>query len=254
MDILILIPARSGSTRIENKNIKILGDKPLVGHVITAAKESGAGRVVVSTNSEEIANIARRFKAEVPFLRPQELSDTHALSLWCILHALRWFKENENWIPEIVAFCPPTNPFVKKETIKSMCSILLKRKEVNSIVTISSPSAHPFTIVKPLKDGKLQIGVISIDGKTINDIERSQDWPVVWQGRPTCRVTRSIFFFSLLNNKKNIPQVHYNKTYDINNCIAYKIDRLESFDINDEYDWLIAEQIIKITKKGKKIL
>jgi len=241
---LILIPARSGSTRVKDKNIRKLGDKPLVGHIIKAAKESGMGRVVVSTNSESIANIAKDLGAEVPFLRPEEYSDDHASSLWCVLHALTWFKENESWIPEVVAFCPPTNPFLKKETIKSMCQILLERKEANSIVTIAKPETHPFTIVKPLEDGSLQIGVIPIEGKTVHDIERSQDWPTVWHGSAACRMSKSSYFLSLLGHKK-ITDLS-GKTYDVNNCLGYKIGQAESFDIDENCDWLMAEQISKI--------
>lgn len=247
---LILIPARSGSTRVKGKNIRVLGEKPLIGHVITAARESGAGRVVVSTNDEEIAGIAKKYGAAIPFLRPAELSDAHASSVWCILHALQWFKDNENWIPEIVAFCPPTNPFLKKETITIMSQTLLERKDVNSIVTIAEAATHPFTIVGVADDGRLRIGVIPIGGKTIRDIERSQDWPSAWQGSAACRMTRSAFFFSLLNGKKSVRDVNYGKTYDADNCMGYKIDKLENCDIDDESDWLMAEQLIKAARSG----
>lgn len=248
MDTLILIPARSGSTRVKGKNIRVLGDNPLVGHVITSARESGAGRVVVSTNDEEIAGIAGRCGAEIPFLRPAELSDAHASSVWCILHALQWFKDKENWTPEIIAFCPPTNPFLKKETIKNMAQTLKGRKDVNSIVTIAEAATHPFTIVGVAPDGRLKIGVIPMEGKTIRDLERSQDWPPAWQGSAACRMTRSAFFFSLMNGKTSIKDVNYGKTYDVDNCMGYKIDKLENCDIDDESDWMMAEQLIKSTR------
>ncbi len=243
---LILIPARSGSSRVSGKNLRDLKDRPLISHIITAAKESGIGRVVVSTDSREIASAAENYGAEAPFLRPLELSINTAPSLWCILHALKWFKENENWIPEVVAFCPPTNPFTKKETIANMYRALTDRKDINSIVTIAQPLSHPFTLVKILSDNRLQVGPIAIDGKTILDIERSQDWPVVWEGSAACRMTKSAFFISLLDKAQYQITDLFGKTYDVDSCIGYKIDRFESFDINDENDWFIAEQIIKI--------
>ena len=244
MSNLILIPARSGSTRVRDKNVRMLGGKPLVAHAVGAAVDSGAGRVVVSTDSEEIAAIAAAYGAETPFLRPKELSDAHASSTWCILHALQWFRENEEWEPDIVAFCPPTNPFLRPSSVREMCETLAKRNDVNSIVTVARPEIHPFTIVKRGPDDRLEVGVVSIDGKTILDLERSQDWPQVWYGAAACRATRCSFFFGLLEGVKATTDVTYGKTYDVDSSIGYTIDVIESFDIDDEADWALAEQII----------
>ena len=246
---MILIPARSGSTRVNNKNIRVFGDKPLVGHIIASAKESNIGRVIVSTNSNEIAEVARSYGADVPFLRPREFSDEYASSVWCILHALEWFKEKENWVPEIVAFCPPTNPFLSYQTIKDMVGLLYQTDKVNSIVTITEPQDHPFGIVNLEKDNKLIIGLLSIEGKTIKDIERSQDWPKVWKGSAACRITRSSFFFSLMDNSKSIKNIKYTNTYDRNNCIGFKIDYLQNFDIDTELDWLLGEHLYVAAKQ-----
>lgn len=239
MNNLILIPARSGSTRVKNKNIKNLGDKPLIGHIITSAVRSQAGRVVVSTNSPQIADIAEDYGAETPFMRPEDLSTHVASSLSVILHALEWFKNNENWTPDIIAFCPPTNPFTKSETIRNMVGILRNAPRFNSIVTITEPDTHPFKIVHLRADGKIENGVITIDGKNINDIERSQDWPRVWEGSPACRMSRSRYFLNLYAEKGN------KKTYDIKNCLGYKIDRYEAFDIDIEEDFMLAEKIMR---------
>jgi CMP-N-acetylneuraminic acid synthetase len=239
---LILIPARSGSTRVKDKNVRRLGDRPLLGHVVDAAAQSRAGRVVVSTDSSDIAEMARRFGAETPFLRPKDLSHAHASSVWCILHALEWFGLNEAWEPEIVAFCPPTNPFLSPTTVARMCEILAQREDVNSIVTIAPANTHPFTIVRVGEADRLEIGVVAIDGKTILDIERSQDWPRVWRGSAACRASRTRFFTGLRGSKP-ITAVSYGKTYDIQNAIAYEIDAFEAFDIDDEDDWLMAEHL-----------
>jgi N-acylneuraminate cytidylyltransferase/CMP-N,N'-diacetyllegionaminic acid synthase len=245
MDTLILIPARSGSTRVKGKNIKKLGGKPLLGHVASAAVASRVGRVVVSTNSKQISELAKDHGAEAPFLRPAELSGAEAPSIWAILHALEWFRDNENWVPDILAFCPPTNPFIQPATIRSMCEILVGRDDANSIVTIAKPETHPFTIVRLLEGDRLENAIIAIDGKTINDVERSQDFPIVWAGSPACRITRSTFFFGLLKKVKELTGVTYNKTYDVNNCLGYKIPKFEALDIDDYDDWLLAEQVIK---------
>jgi N-acylneuraminate cytidylyltransferase/CMP-N,N'-diacetyllegionaminic acid synthase len=239
-ELLILIPARSASTRVKDKNTRVLGDRPLIGHIISSAIKSGSGRVVVSTNSREIAEIANRFGAQTPFMRPQELSASNSASVWVILHALAWFEENEKWSPDIVAFCPPTNPFTGEATISAMLLELKKNPDVNSIVTITSPKTHPFRIVKQGADKKLRIGVASIESKTINDIERSQDWPVVWEGSPSCRMTRTRFFKNLLDKHNDIQAIS-SKTYDVENCIGFQIDAREAFDIDVESDWEMAQ-------------
>ena len=243
MESLLLIPARSHSSRVINKNIKLMGKKPLVGYVVSSAVKSNSGRVVVSTNSKTIAEISNKFGAETPFLRPEEFCGNEASSLWVILHALSWFKKNENWIPDIVAYCPPTNPFTRYETISSMYSLFKKESEWNSIVTISKPKTHPFRIVQRGEKGKLEIGVVSIKGKRINDIERSQNYPIVWEGSPACRMTRTCYFWDLLSLHGKITDIT-GKTYDINNSIGYEIGIFESYDMDDEVDWKIAESFL----------
>jgi len=231
---LILIPARGGSTRVKDKNIRLLGGKPLVQHTIESALKSISGRVVVSTNSAEIASIARSCGAEVPFTRPAELASSTASSLSVIYHVLDWFKNNENWIPEFVLLCPPTNPFRTSETIKEMLKKLKQCPDINSIVTVTVPATHPFSIVREQQNGKFGDGVISIDGKTINDLERKQEWPKVWEGSPACRITRTDYFVKTRKSGKI-------RTYDSNNFIGYEISKREALDIDTEDDLFLAE-------------
>ena len=242
---LILIPARSGSTRVINKNIRDLGGKSLVTHTIESSLDSTSGRVVVSTNSEEISAIARLSGAEVPFLRPDELSTAEASSLSVIYHALDWFRDNEQWVPDLVMFRPPTNPFLPANTMRKMVEMINKNPDVNSIVTITEASTHPFKIIHEQPDGRLKNGVITIEGKTINDIERSQDWPEVWEGCPACRITRTSYFIQDRNG-------HSHKTYDVDNFIGFKISNEEACDIDNPLDFLIAESIYQSYKEKKE--
>lgn len=241
VDNLILIPARSGSTRVANKNIRELGGKPLVIHTIESSLDSTSGRVVVSTNSKEISSITRLSGAEVPFLRSDELSTAEASSLAVIYHTLDWFRDNEQWVPDLVIFCPPTNPFLRSNTIRKMVERINGRPNVNSIVTITKTSSHPFKIVQEQPDGRLKNGVVAIDGKTINDIERSQDWPEVWEGSAACRTTRTSYFIQNRNDRSH-------KTYDVDNFIGFKISNEEACDINNPLDFLIAESIYQSYK------
>jgi CMP-N-acetylneuraminic acid synthetase len=245
MNNLILIPARGGSTRVLNKNIRMLGGKPLVAHAIENALHAKSGRVVVTTNSKEIADIAVQYGAEVPFMRPEELSIATATSISAIIHALMWFREQENWQPDLLAFIPPTNPLTRPVTIRNMFLRLQEKSHSNSIVTITKPKTHPFRIVKQLEDGTVENGIVSLDGKTINDIERSQEWPLVWEGSPACRLTRTSYFIDRIESAVD-PYAIKSKTFDNQNCLGYEISEKEAFDIDDASDFLMAEILFKI--------
>jgi CMP-N-acetylneuraminic acid synthetase len=244
MSVLILIPARAGSTRVKNKNLRTIKDIPLVAHVIQKAVDSQIGRVVVSTNSTEIKSVAQQFGAEVPFLRPDALSTASASSLSCILHTLHWFQENENWSPEMVAFCPPTNPFWKAQTLQHMRQMLLNQPKYNSAVTITACQTHPFRVVRLHPDNRLENGIIEIEGKSINDIERSQDWPETWEGSPACRFSKSSYFLKQLEGDDDFLSIQ-GKTYDTENCLGYPISSLEAWDIDEENDFLLAQKLIE---------
>lgn len=239
---LILIPARGGSTRVKGKNTKLLGGKPLVGHVISAAVASGAGRVVVSTNSRDIAAVARRFGAEVPFLRPDALSGAKATSISALLHALEWFRDNENWSPELTAFCPPTNPFTGAATIGDMFASLARKTDFNSVVTVTKPPLHPFSLVRRDGGGRLVIDAITVEGKNANNVERSQDMPEFWQRTGGCSITRTRFF-GVVSGADTAPaksaSIH---VFDCENCFGHEIGAAEALDIDTLEDWERAEQ------------
>ena len=123
-NIVALIPARSGSKGVPNKNILPLAEFPLIAYSIKAALKSKLiDRVIVSTDSEEYATIARKYGAEVPFLRPAELSGDKATDTEFFKHAIDWFKNNEGEVPEYFAHLRPTtplrNPLVIDAALKS---------------------------------------------------------------------------------------------------------------------------------------
>jgi CMP-N-acetylneuraminic acid synthetase len=242
MSRLVLIPARGGSTRVLNKNLRELAGKPLLAHVIEAACGTDA-RVLVSTNSPDIAEVAQRHGAEVPFLRPDSLATATSSSLSAIVHTLLTLQSRGAPLPELLAFCPPTNPFLRTETLQRMFDTLQARPDCNSIVTIVPPATHPFRIVRKSADGRVQNGVIAIDGKTINDIERSQDWPRVWEGSPACRMTRTRYFLDRIAGAPD-PYALSGKTYDVDNCIGYEIPAEEGFDIDEERDLALARLLM----------
>ena len=99
--VFAIIPARSGSKGVKNKNIRLLNGYPMIAYTIAAAKLSeNIDRVIVSTDSEQYAEIAQKYGAEVPFLRPAEISGDTSADIEFMQHAINWFYENEGKVPE----------------------------------------------------------------------------------------------------------------------------------------------------------
>jgi len=118
MSTVAIIPARGGSKRIPRKNIKEFCGKPMIAWSIEAARQSGCfDRIVVSTDDAEIAEVARQFGAEIPFMRPSSLSDDYTGTLPVISHAVEWLSDNGS--PVFEACCLyATAPFVSSEDLK----------------------------------------------------------------------------------------------------------------------------------------
>ena len=115
---LAVIPARGGSKRIPRKNIKEFCGKPIIAWSIMAARDSGCfDRVIVSTDDTEIAGIAREWGADVPFMRPADLSDDHTGTIPVIRHAIEWFVEHIE-VPELTCCIYATAPFVTTEDLQ----------------------------------------------------------------------------------------------------------------------------------------
>lgn len=121
---IAIIPARGGSKRIPRKNIKLFGDRPMISWSIQAALKSRLfDHVIVSTDDDEIAKVACRYGAEVPFMRPEELSDDHTGTIPVIAHAIDWV--NQNIGPVEVACCIyATAPFIDPEDLKRGFDVL----------------------------------------------------------------------------------------------------------------------------------
>ena len=167
-NILIIIPARSGSKRVKNKNMKTLGTIPLLGHKIRACLRLKIGKVLVSTNSPKIAKYSKNLGAEVPFLRPKKYSTAKASTMSCILHVIRYFKEKNEKLPEYIAVLPATNPFLENKSILSAYKKILSNKKYNSIISYTSSSEHPFLVIKIKKN--IIFDVVKVDNSKYSDL------------------------------------------------------------------------------------
>jgi CMP-N,N'-diacetyllegionaminic acid synthase len=144
-DILALIPARGGSKGIPRKNLIELAGKPLIAHSIEHALHSSRiTRVIVSTDDEEIAEVARRYGAEVPFLRPAALSGDLSTDLEVFEHALEHLQGQEGYVPELVVQLRPTSPVRKVNVVDAAIDALLAAPSADSLKSLSPSKASPY--------------------------------------------------------------------------------------------------------------
>ncbi|MEG1876547.1 MAG: acylneuraminate cytidylyltransferase family protein [Lachnospiraceae bacterium] len=140
-----IIPARVGSKGVPQKNIKLLQGYPLIAYSIILARYSQQiDRVIVSTDSEEIAEIARKYGAEVPFLRPKKYAEDCSGDIEFINHALHWFMDNEGSVPEYLIHLRPTTPLREVEIVDTAISTIMKREEATSLRSAHLASESPY--------------------------------------------------------------------------------------------------------------
>ena len=160
MKILSLIHARGGSKRIPLKNIKLLSGKPLISYPINLVKSIKLiDRVIVSSDHEEIIRIAKEYGAEAPFVRPADISEDVASEL-VTEHALKWLKEYEDYIPDIVITLTPCTPFTEKEDLEKAIQLLIDNKNWDSVITVRKAIEYPQWVID-------WDGDISNTGKTL---------------------------------------------------------------------------------------
>ena len=161
MNILGFIPAREGSRGIPGKNIHPLAGKPLIDYTIQAALLSRITKLIVSTDSEEIADISKHFGAEAPFLRPKELAGDDSTIEEALAHALNELRRGWSYTPDIVVLLHPTTPLRTEKHIDESIELLMKN-EVDSVVSVSEPMEHPADMVFWDENGNMRFLLESI--------------------------------------------------------------------------------------------
>ena len=143
--VLGIIPARGGSKNIPHKNIVPLAGKPLIYYTIESAKKSKLlDAFIVSTDDPKIAQVARHFKADVPFLRPTKLARDDSPDIDFLKHAIAWLEKYRGWTPKIVVNLRPTSPLRTSDDIDKVVDFMLKTK-CDSVRTLTSPYPYnPF--------------------------------------------------------------------------------------------------------------
>ncbi len=246
MSNLIIIPARSGSKRIKNKNLKKLNGKPLIYYSIKAALEADIGEVIVSTNCNEIAELSIQYGAKVPFKRDDNLATSTSTSISVIIFCLYEILKNTNILPKNIIFKPPTNPLLSSQSIRDMATKKNQNPDIDSILSIYKPRLHPFNFLKyDEKKGIIKTDIFSINGLTKHNIERSQDLPTCYASSPACKITNTAYFEKnyLLKNIK--PANATGPTYSHKNSLGHIITALEAQDIDDLQDFYLTEFLMK---------
>ena len=156
VEILCIIPARSGSKGIKNKNIMDFNGKPLLAWSIEQAQKCNYNmKIIVSTDSEEYADIAISYGVEAPFLRPSEISDDLSTDFELINHCVNWLKTNENYTCDIILQLRPTSPTRKIEDLNQALDLFIKNKDnFDSLRSVIPFEKSPFKMYS-INDNKL---------------------------------------------------------------------------------------------------
>jgi CMP-N-acetylneuraminic acid synthetase len=152
--VLGIVPARSGSKSIPGKNIAEVAGKPLMAYTIQAAlKASCLGRLIVSTDSRAYADVARKFGAEVPFLRPARLARDDTPGIEPVLHAVQWLEEHQDYRPDYVMLLQPTSPIRTVQDIERSVQ-LAQRHRADSVISVTQAPHHPYWMISISSDGR----------------------------------------------------------------------------------------------------
>jgi CMP-N-acetylneuraminic acid synthetase len=170
-----LICARGGSKGVHRKNLRLLAGKPLIGWAIEVARKCPSlDRVVVSTEDPEIAEVAKKFGAEVPFVRPQELAEDNSPELAVWQHALRTLATEERGLPEVMVNIPTTSPLRAVQDVEGCVTELLEHN-ADLCLTVREAQRNPYFNMVKMDDGWASI-VITPTTPTF----RRQDAPAVY--------------------------------------------------------------------------
>lgn len=223
---LAIIPARSGSKGLQGKNIKNLNGKPMIAYSIEAAKNSKIfDDIIVSTDSQEYANISLEYGASVPFLRPEYLSSDTATTNDVVEYTIKELKKVGKEY-DYFMILQPTSPLRTSEDIIEAVKLLIE-KEANSVVSVCEAEHSPL-YMNTLDESLCMSGFISKDIKT-----RRQELPKYYRLNGAIYICKIEYF---LEHKYFYGEKSY----------AYVMDKKKSIDIDDEFDFILTDYLMNI--------
>jgi N-acylneuraminate cytidylyltransferase len=230
-EVLALIPARGGSKSIPRKNIRPFAGHPLIAYSIAAGLAAETvTRVIVSTDDEEIAAVARDYGAETPFLRPAEFSQDDTPDLPVFQHALRWLEAKQGYRPQIVVQLRPTSPLRRTAHIDQCVHQILGRPDADAVRTVCVPFQNPFKMWVIDASGLMQ-PLVQTGFREAYNMPRQALPDVYWQtGYVDAAWTATILDKNSMTGERILPLV---------------IDPSEWIDIDSPDDWRRAERMLE---------
>lgn len=235
-ETIAIIPARGGSKGLPRKNVRLLGEKPLIAYTIHAALKSRIGRVIVSTDDEEIAVISQEWGAEVPFRRPPDIASDQATSLSVLLHALEHMESVERMNVEHVVFLQPTSPFRNENHINEALEQYLRSGKKSLVAVTDVQEFHPYFMFTPDASGGLS-PLYQLENRPL----RRQDLPPVYRINGALYISHRDYY-------RNLPPTA--AIFDWNSISGYVMDSPSSVDINDFLDFQKAEWLLQKQSEG----
>lgn len=229
-ETLALIPARGGSKSIPRKNIRLLGGHPLLAYSVAAGLAARhIGRVVVSTDDPDIAEVARQYGAEVPFTRPGALAQDDTADLPVFQHALKWLDTHEKYRPDIVVQLRPTSPFRRVWQIDRSVELLVDDPAADAVRTVVAPFQNPYKMWRIAASDYLE-PLLSAEFPEPYNLPRQQLPPVYWQtGYVDAARRTTILEKNSMTGDRIRPLI---------------TDPGEWIDIDSEDDWRWAERLL----------
>ncbi len=231
---LAIIPARGGSKQVPRKNLKLLGGKPLIQWSIEAARAAGdLDRCIVSTDDEEIAEVARSLGADVPFLRPAEYAQDNTPDLPVFQHAIAWLEEHERYRPSMIVHLRPTLPFREPRQIDDVIG-LLRETGADCVKSVYREQHHPHKMWK-MQDGKL---------------EPYEDTPLWRKLGPDCprQILEPAYWSAGLVDVMRTEIVERGSTIG-ENVVPYLVNADLCVDLDTDHDFIIAEAVLALLRR-----
>ena len=230
--VIALIPARAGSQRVVDKNIKELNGHPLLAYTISAAKQSGVfSRVIVSTDSEEIASIARQYGAEIPFLRPAEFATGSSPDIDWIIHLLKELNSTGE-LENCFSILRPTSPFRLPKTIRMAWRQFQEHATADSLRAVEKCAQHP------AKMWMLERNLMQTVMK--NPDQEAVPWhSMPYHSLPVVYVQNASLEIAYCDVPLEMNTIAGNK------IMPFITEGYEGFDINLPEDWFLAEYLIQ---------
>ena len=228
---ICIIPARRGSKRIKNKNIRKINNIPMLGTTIQIAKKSKIfKRIIVSTDTEQIAKIAMEYGAEVPFIRPEELSTDIASSVDVVLHAMEYARKSNKEF-DYIGLLEPTSPFITSNQLDGAISLLEENKEALAVVAVKETRPHKIFIQKE----SMFLEELSLNLEQLKNIGRQEfEKEITPSGG---------FYISKWNTFLEKKSFYTSKT------LSFEVDEISGIEIDEPLDWEFAEFIINKQNK-----